>query len=166
MAKQQPVARSRSSKRDKPQESVPDTSQNGREGEVAIDEKELARYLQQRLKPGLSGGAIPMLARSIAKQIARGGYAGGASGDAVEGVEQSAEDVEDTAEGQVPSEIEALHELQAKLGEDWIVRYCVQGEDEWLSAEKDDGSQYLEATTGSVLAEVVGLLKERGGRPA
>ena len=34
-------------------------------------EKELAGYLQERIKPGLNQGSIPMLARSIAKEIAR-----------------------------------------------------------------------------------------------
>jgi hypothetical protein len=33
-------------------------------------EKELARYLQTRIKPGLSRSAIPLMARSIAKEIA------------------------------------------------------------------------------------------------
>lgn len=161
MAKQQPVARNRSSKRGERQESDPDASQNGHDGDSATYEKELARYLQDRLKPGLSGGAIPMLARSIAKHIARQDFADGASSDGEAEIEQSAED---GAESQAQSEIEALHELQAKLGEDWIVRYCVQGDDDWLSAEKDDGTQYLEARTGSVLLEAVELLKERGGR--
>ena len=45
-----------------------------------------------------------------------------------------------------------MHELQAELGEDWILRFSVQGDDGWLTAEKDDGSQRLEAQTASVLA--------------
>ena len=57
-----------------------------------------------------------------------------------------------------------MHELQANLGEDWIVRFSVQGEDAWLTAEKDDGSQRLEAPTADVLIEAVELLDEAGGR--
>jgi hypothetical protein len=57
-----------------------------------------------------------------------------------------------------------MHELQAKLGEDWILRFSVQGDDGWLTAEKDDGSQRLEAPTAAVLVEAVELLNEGGGR--
>ena len=57
-----------------------------------------------------------------------------------------------------------MHELQAKLGEDWILRFSVRGDDGWLTAEKDDGTQRLEAQTASVLLEVVELLNENGGR--
>jgi hypothetical protein len=252
MAKQQPVASNRSpSKSGRRQESGPGTNQKGRDGEVASHEKELARYLEQRIKPGLNGGAIPMLARSLAKQITHQEYLEGASedteaddeddyeaddledtaeaddiedsaeaddledsadadeledaaeaddedeyeGDDIEdsaeaddiedSVDDSAEaddfedgaeadddedggaadDLEDSAEAQAPPDLEALQDLQEELGEDWIVRFCVQGDDTWLTAEKDDGSQYLEAPNGAVLAEVVGLLNEHGGRP-
>jgi hypothetical protein len=44
-------------------------SQDGYE-KLADYEKELARYLQARIKPGLSRSAIPLMARSIAKEIA------------------------------------------------------------------------------------------------
>jgi hypothetical protein len=57
-----------------------------------------------------------------------------------------------------------MHELQSELGEDWILRFSVHGEDAWLTAETDDGSQRLEAPTASVLADAVKLLKEGGGR--
>ena len=43
---------------------------NGHQEEVARYEKELAGYLQERIKPGLNSGTIPLLARSIAKEIA------------------------------------------------------------------------------------------------
>jgi hypothetical protein len=59
-----------------------------------------------------------------------------------------------------------MHDLQSELGEDWILRFSVQGDDAWLTAEKDDGSQRVEAPTAAVLAEAVGLLNERGGRSA
>ena len=35
--------------------------------EVASYEQELASYLQERIRPGLNRGAIPLLTRSIAK---------------------------------------------------------------------------------------------------
>jgi len=43
--------------------------QEGYERELADYEQELARYLQARIKPGLRRGAIPLLARSVAKEI-------------------------------------------------------------------------------------------------
>ena len=65
MAKQQPVARKQSgSERD-----THGTAQNGDEDDVARYEQELAGYLQERIKPRLNSGAIPLLARSIAKEI-------------------------------------------------------------------------------------------------
>jgi hypothetical protein len=57
-----------------------------------------------------------------------------------------------------------MHDLQAELGEDWILRFSVQGDDAWLTAEKDDGSQHVEAQTADVLSQAVELLNERGGR--
>jgi hypothetical protein len=159
MAKQQPVARKQSpSKRDKPEEADPDTGKNGHEEAVARYEKELAGYLQERIKPGLNSGAIPLLARSIAKEIAHREPPHGAS----EGAEA---EIEDGAESEPPPDFEAdMRELQSELGEDWILRFSVQGDDAWLTAEKDDGSQRVEAQTAAVLSEVVGLLEEGGGR--
>ena len=57
-----------------------------------------------------------------------------------------------------------MHELQAELGEDWILRFSVQNDDAWLTAEKDDGSQRIEAPNASVISEAVELLNEGGGR--
>ena len=57
-----------------------------------------------------------------------------------------------------------MRDLQANLGDDWILRVCVQGDYAWLSAEKDDGSQYVEAPAADLLAEVVELLNVSGGR--
>ena len=55
MAKPQPVARKQSrSKRDSQQRPEPDTGTNGRDGDVARYEQELADYLQDRIKPGLN----------------------------------------------------------------------------------------------------------------
>ena len=198
----------------KQQKANPGTGQNGHEEEVARYEQELAAYLQERIKPGLNSGAIPLVARSIAKAIAHREHPKGASEDAEADDEPSAEaddepsaeaddepsaeaddepsaeaddepsaeaddepsaeaddepsaeaDDEPSAESEAPPDFEAdMHELQAKLGEDWILRFSVRGDDGWLTAEKDDGTQRLEAQTASVLLEVVELLNENGGR--
>jgi hypothetical protein len=182
----------------KQQEADPGAGQNGHEQEVARYEQELAAYLQERIKPGLNSGAIPLVARSIAKAIAHREHPKGASEDAAVDDEPSAEadeepsaeaddepsaeaddepsaeaddepsaeaDDEPSAESEAPPDFEAdMHELQAQLGEDWILRFSVQGDDGWLTVEKDDGSQRLEAQTASVLLEAVELLNEDGGR--
>ncbi len=197
-------------------------AENAHEQQVARYEQELAGYLQERIKPGLNRGAIPLLARSIAKDIAHREHPNGASEDAEVEDEASAEaadeysaeaedqdsaeaddedsaeaadehsaeaedqdsaeaddedddedsaeaddedDDEDSAESEASPDFEAdMHELQAELGEDWILRFSVQGDDAWLTAEKDDGSQRVEAPTASVLHEAVELLNEGGGR--
>ena len=173
-------------------------AEQGHEEEVAQFEQELAGYLQERIKPGLNSGAIPLLARSIAKEIAHREHPNGASEDTEVEDEDRAEaededraeaedqdsaeaedqdsaeaddddsaeaDDQDSAESEAAPDFEAdMHELQADLGKDWILRFSVQGDDAWLTAEKDDGSQRVEAPTASVLAEAVELLNEGGGR--
>ena len=211
MAKQQPVARKQSgSERD-----THGTAQNGDEDDVARYEQELAGYLQERIKPRLNSGAIPLLARSIAKEIAHWDAPNGASkaaddepsaeaqeepdAEAEEEPDAEAEDEPDAEAEEEPeaesdeepeaesddepsaesddepgadgdaqqSDFEAdMHELQAELGEDWILSFSVQGDDGWLTAQKDDGSQRVEAPTAAVLSEAVGLLNEGGGRSA
>ena len=139
-------------------------SQNGQEKEVERYEQELAGYLQERIKPNLNRGTIPLLARSIAKEIAHGNPPPVASEDAEAEDEPSAE-ADDDDESEPPVDFEAdMRELQAELGKDWILRFSVQGDDGWLTAEKDDGSQRVEAPTAEVLVEVVGRLNEGGGR--
>ena len=69
MAAPQTARKESRSKRDKPKD------------EVTQYEQELAGYLQERIKPGLNRGAIPLLARSIAKEIARRQRPDGASED-------------------------------------------------------------------------------------
>jgi hypothetical protein len=158
----------------KQQKADPGAGQNGHEEEVAKYEQELAAYLQERIKPGLNSGAIPLVARSIAKAIAHREHPKDASEDAAVDDEPSAEaddepsaeaDDEPSAESEAPPDFEAdMHELQAQLGEDWILRFSVLGDEGWLTAEKDDGSQRLEAQTAAVLLEAVDLLNENGGR--
>jgi hypothetical protein len=123
---------------------------------VASYEEELAGYLRERIKPGLNSGAIPLLARSIAKEIAQREHPGGAS--------EEAGDEPGNGAGPAPDFEADMRELQAELGEDWILRFSVQGDEAWLTAEKDDGSQRVEAPTAEVLSEAVGLLNEAGGR--
>jgi hypothetical protein len=184
-----------------------DTDQNGHEEERASYEKELAGYLQERIKPGLNRGAIPLLARSIAKEIARRERSR-ASGDTEGSDQPSAEtdeeqpsaesdeeqpsaesdeeqpsaetdeeqpsaesdeeqlsaesDEEQPSDGEAAPDFEAdMRELQAELGEDWILSFSVHGDDAWLSAEKADGSQHVEADTAAELVEAV---NEGGGR--
>ena len=124
--RQQATAREQSrSKRDKP-EADSDTGTNGRDDEVASYEKELAGYLQERIRPGLNRGSIPLLARSIAKEIAHRERPNGASDDA---------DVEDkhSAEAEDDEQAEADEEYSAEAEEDEQAE--VDGED---SAEADD----------------------------
>lgn len=164
--------------------------------EVASYEKELAGYLQERIRPGLNSGSIPMLARSIAKEIARRDHPNGAPDEHESDEEPKAEaeddpsaEAEDDLEDEEVDEAEAddegededddegedddepasefeneMFELQEELGDDWIVRFSVQGEDAWLTAEKDDGSQRVESPVADVLREAVALLNEGGGR--
>ena len=213
-------------------------------------EKELAGYLQERIKPGLNQGSIPMLARSIAKEIAsRQQESNGASEEPEEQDEPGAEaedqptdevddapedeaedeptdeveddepedeptdevedepededevddepedevedqpedevedepedevedepedededepDDEDEADGEQEPDFEAdMRDLQEELGDEWVVTFSVKGEEAWLTAEKTDGSQHVEAQTADVLLEAVELLDEGGGR--
>jgi hypothetical protein len=137
-------------------------AEHDEEQEVASYEKELAGYLQERIKPGLNSGAIPLLARSIAKDIAHRERPNGASAESKAGDEGGKDGGKD---GEPSPDFEAdMHELQAELGKDWILRFSVQGDKGWLTAEKDDGTQRVEAQTASVISETVQLLNEGGGR--
>jgi hypothetical protein len=127
-------------------------SQDGYEQELAEYETHLSRYLQERIKPGLSRSAIPLVARSIAKEIARREPPEPPEGAGSDG-------------GAAPPDFEAdMHELQAELGEDWILRFSVQGEDGWLSAEKADGGQRVEAPDAARLVPIVEAINDGGGR--
>jgi hypothetical protein len=70
-----------------------------------------------------------------------------------------------SAVGRAAADLETdLHKLQAQLGEDWILSLSVQGGDSWLTAEKEDVTQRIEAADASVLCQAVKLLNEGGGR--
>jgi hypothetical protein len=210
MAAQQTARKQSRSKRDKKPED-----------EATQYEQELASYLQERIKPGLNKGSIPLLARSIAKEIARD-RPDGASSDTKEQDEPAAEadleptdeaedeprdeaedddeledeprdedededdfedepsdevededleDEPDDEEDDVSQETEKkpdfeadMRELQAELGDEWVLTFSVKGDDAWLTAEKEDGSQHVEAQTADLLLEAVELLEEGGGR--
>ena len=225
MARQKPATRKQSrSKRDTQQKVDPVENQDDHGKEIASYEQELASLLQERIKPGLNRGAIPLLARSIAKDIAHRDPSRGESEDievedeisdeaddeitneadddeitdeaddddvddeaddeitdeADDEVSDEADDeVSDEADDEVGDEAEDeprdavepppdfradMQDFQAELGEEGIVRFSVQGDDAWLTAEKDDGSQRVEAPDASALAEAVELLNESGGR--
>lgn len=127
-----------------------DDSENGSAQELADYEKELARYLQGRIKPDLNRSAIPLVARSIAKEIA-----------GRERPERPEAGDSHRVSGEPAPDFEAdMHELQFELGEDWILRFSVHGEDGWLTAEKQDASQCVEAPTASGLLRIVEAIKE------
>jgi len=197
--------------------------------ESATYEKELAAYLQERIKPGLNRGSIPLLARSIAKEIAHREHPNGQSAEAEaepdkepsgeseeqeptadaesdeapaadaeseeeadgESDEEPSAESEEEADGEsdeepsgesdeepsaesddkageqdeTPPDFEAdMHDLQAELGDEWTLSFSVRGDDAWLTAATDDGSQRVEAQTAAVLTEAVQLIKEGGGR--
>jgi hypothetical protein len=118
-------------------------------------EKGLARYLEERIKPNLSRSTIPLVARSIAKEIA-----GRERPDARKAGESPSGD------GQPAPDFEAdMHELQAELGEDWILRFSVHAENGWLTAEKQDASQRVEAQDAPGLLKIVEAINEAESPP-
>ena len=165
--------------------------------DVTTDEQELAEFLQERIKPGLNRGSIPLVARSIAEELVSREQLGDGS-EAAEGEVDEPEDeaddepedevddepedeVDDEPEDEVDDEPEdepedegdqsgspldafeaEMQELQAELGEEWILRFSVQGEDTWLTAEKQDGSQHVEGATAEVVLQAVELINEGG----
>jgi hypothetical protein len=136
------------------------------EEDVAKYEQELAGYLQERIKPGLNSGAIPLLARSIAKDLAQQVYAANGAAEKAEAADAPAQDEGGAEKERQPDFEDEMRDLQSDLGEDWILRFSVKGDDAWLTAEKADGSQRVEAPTAAVLIQAVELLNEGGGRSA
>src|SRR3954466_10848960 len=93
------------------QRTEPDAGRNGHARGVAKYEEDLAGYLLERIKPGLNRGAIPLLARSIAKELAhRGAGANGGAGN----------DAGDDADGDDPgvTEDDARGEANDNLGDE------------------------------------------------
>ena len=143
---------------------------------AASYEQELAGYLQERIRPGLNRGSIPLLARSIAKEIASREQSNGTSQDAEADDENTAEtepDVESEsesddehaaeAEPDVESESESDDEDAAEAeqstdGEEWNVfeddMHELQAElgEDWIvqfSVQGDDAWLTAETSDGS-----------------
>ena len=57
-----------------------------------------------------------------------------------------------------------MYELQADLGEEWVLHFSVQGDDGWLTAEKQDGRQRIEAPDAQRLVTIIDAIDECGGR--
>ena len=140
--------------------SEPAADSNRYEHALADYQKELAHYLEERIRPGLNAGAIPMLARSIARDIA------------AQDPPESPDDSEATSDGDAPTEGQAqapdfeadMHDLQAELGRDWILRFSVHGQEGWLTAEKQDASQHVEAPDAEGLVRMVHAINENAAR--
>jgi hypothetical protein len=187
MASKQPATskRGRSRREDDERQAGRGASQNGDGEAAATDDQRLAHYLQERIKPGLSPGALRLLARAVTKGAARRrrGDDSDAAGEEVddddargEADDDFDEQDDDDARGEANDDFsdeedeeersleDEMRGLQANLGDDWILRVCVQGDYAWLTAEKDDGSQRVEAPAADLLAEVVALLNESGDR--
>jgi hypothetical protein len=130
---------------------VAEESQNGFEQKLAEYEAQLARYLAARIKPNLTPNTIPLVARSIAKEIARREPPEPPEGDGPEG-------------GRQPDFEAEMHELQSELGEDWVLRFSVHDDDAWLTAEKLDASQRVDAPDAQGLLPIVEAINVGGGR--
>ena len=94
---------------------------------------------------------MPLLARSIAKELAHRSPSEDAEVDD-ESIAQADDDYNEDGE-------EEEDDATAEADDDY-------SEDAWLTAEKDDGSQRVEAPTASVLSGVVEQLNESGARSA
>jgi hypothetical protein len=102
------MAKSQTREREQPDD-VEEAGGNGSAEQPAVDEQELASYLEERIKPGLNRGAIPLLARSIAREIAQDGY-------------HSDDAEEDEGDGEDATDLEAdLHTLQQRLLYEWTL---------------------------------------------
>jgi hypothetical protein len=132
--------------------------ENGYERELAEYETQLAQYLQEKIKPGLSRSTIPLVARSIAKEIARREPPESPEGQG------DAEGERPEEGGKSPDFETEMHELQAELGEEWVLRFSVQGDDAWLTAEKPGEDQRVEAPDAQGLLPIVEAINEGGGR--
>ena len=213
MAKQQTASRRKA----RPQDNGSDKGKSGSGDKASSYEEELTELLQERIKPNLNRGSIPLLARSLAKDIASRQRPDEAEeddqpeaddeapADRERDEEPEADAGDDSAADEEPDEEEdpdeepkaeaddeeladeddesedeeepedeeesedpvsafeeEMHQLQEDLGDEWIVRFSVQNDEAWLTAEKEDGSQHVEGPTADVLREAVELL-EGGG---
>jgi hypothetical protein len=133
---------------------------NGYEQALADYKEELADYLQERIKPGLNAGAIAMLTRSIARDIAE------REPPAAPDEGEVTTDHGASTNGDGPAtDLEAdMHDLQSELGPDWILRVSVHEQNAWLTAEKQDASQHVEAPNAEGLLKMVNAVNENAAR--
>ena len=223
MAKQQTASRRKA----RPEDNGSEKGKSGSGDKASSYEEELTELLQERIKPGLNRGSIPLLARSLAKDIAsrqrpdeaedddeprdeasdeqpetdedaeagderdeepeadagedsaadeapdeepededaedddedREPEAEAEDEELEDEDEESEEEEEDGGDDPVSAFEEEMHQLQEDLGDEWIVRFSVQNDEAWLTAEKEDGSQHVEGPTADVLREAVELLE-------
>jgi hypothetical protein len=79
--------------------------------------------------------------------------------------DQEADAQSDARADDEQSDFEAnMYELQADLGEEWVLHFSVQGDDGWLTAEKQDGTQRVEAPDAQRLVTIIDAIDECGGR--
>jgi hypothetical protein len=142
------------------QKSSADAEEDDYEQALAEYQSELTNYLQERIKPGLNAGAIAVLARSIARDIAAQ-EPPQASGD---GEAATDGDTPTDDDGEGPDLEAEMRDLQAELGPDWILRVSVHGEKGWLTAEKEDASQHVEASHAEGMVQIVQAINEHAGR--
>jgi hypothetical protein len=133
---------------------------DGYEQALADYQKELARYLKERIKPGLNAGAIALLTRSIARDIAE--QEPPAAPD--DGEATTDRGAPTNGDGPAPDFEADMHDLQAELGPDWILRFSVHGQNGWLTAEKHDASQHVEAPDTEGLVKMVNAVNENAAR--
>jgi hypothetical protein len=133
---------------------------NGYEQALADYQKELEHYLKERIKPGLNAGAIALLTRSIARDIAEQ-EAPAAPDNSDATTDRGAQT---NGDGPAPDFEADMHDLQAELGPDWILRFSVHGRDRWLTAEKQDASQHVEAPDPDRLVKMVDAVNQNVAR--
>ena len=168
MAKQSTARRQSRSKRKK---TDPDTGQDDRQQEDTSYEEELEGEDEQQLEAEdeeqLEAEDEEELEAEDEEELEAEGQEELEGEDEEELEAEADDDYDDAEEEEEEPGLEAeLHDLQAELGDDWILRFSVQGDDSWLTAEKDDGSQRVEAPTTAVIADAVELLNQSGGRSA
>ena len=57
-----------------------------------------------------------------------------------------------------------MHDLQAELGPDRILRFSVHGQNGWLTAAKHDATQHVEAPDAEGLVKIVNGVNENAAR--
>ena len=100
-----------------------------------------------------------MLARSIARDIAAQ-----EPPEAPDDGEATTDREAATKGGTAPDFVADMHDFQAELGADWILRFSVHGHDRWLTAEKQDASQHVEAPDPEGLVKMVDAVNENVAR--